>query len=204
MTDRRTAFHEAAHAVACWALGLGVRGVSNVHGNNHAGIMVYDDEVPEPELIDATTPLPVLDPELRRWAECRAVVALAGREGELLHIALPDPDDPPAPRPVPGPETVRPTTPAGRDLRALIQRADTPDTRSDTEVAAEAVWFCAPDPEVQAHHLALCRVLARDLVRLHAERVVRVADALTQARQIEGPALVSLIEGTPHAHQTAS
>ena len=191
---RRVAFHEAAHAVAVWALGLGIRAVSITQRQHHAGIMLWDDEVPDRELIDTTLPLPALDPALRRWAECRAVVALAGREGELLHVALPAPDTP-ARTVLPGPETVRPPTPAGRDLRKLIEAADRPDTRTDAEQAAEAVWMVAADPEVQAHHLALLRVVARDLIRLHAERVVRLADALLTAAEIEGPDAVAHIEG---------
>ena len=99
---RRTAHHEAAHAVVAELLGIRVDVVSIRPAEHHRGVTIHaaygtDDEVTEivarrhgKSLLArwCSVPYPLFDPDERRHAESRIMVSLAGRMGELL---APDP-----------------------------------------------------------------------------------------------------------------
>jgi hypothetical protein len=204
--SRRVAFHEAAHVVAAWALDITPTGASAVPGRHLGGVAFYEgNRLEELPAVDAVgLPLPCMPDALRGWAERRAVIALAGREGELLETVTPRAEStrPPAPAEV---ATTGPTL--ARKLADVHDRADAGKVQTDDEIATEAVWFMSADLEIIGHHLGLLRVVARDLIRRHAARVVRVAEALHAAGHLDGTDLLQLIEGTKdgNAHpQTAA
>jgi hypothetical protein len=94
----RTAHHEASHAVVAELLGIRVDVVSIRPAEHHRGMTIHaaygmDDEVTEivarrhgKSLLArwGSVPYPLFDPEERRHAESRIMVALAGHMGELL------------------------------------------------------------------------------------------------------------------------
>lgn len=82
MTDeamRRTAYHEAGHAVIGVALGVPIDGVSIRASSCYAGIALLRPAPVDTSVIDIEAPTPVLmPPKLRRALETRLWVSLAG------------------------------------------------------------------------------------------------------------------------------
>lgn len=200
----RTAFHEAGHCVAAWALGHEVKSVTVEPCENFNGLARWDwaaGRIADDWLdgLDLTAPVLAWPTAVRAVAETRVAVALAGDvAAELLLMSAP-------PR---KPERV--TGRAADDLADVDLAFGLPEEERAALAAAASGWPGSSDSEhvaeveralhggdvvAAAHHVAWLSAQVRAVLTRHWPAVEAVADALLDYRTLSGPHVAYLIEG---------
>jgi len=196
MTDAdrmHISLHEAAHAWAGWRFGRPPAVVSIRPGSAHLGIAIFDRSADHDlsKLIDGRHPLDGLDPEARRFADRRLVIALIGEEAVDLLV----PQTGRLPDRVPPTRVATPLSPE-RHARLAETEADD-DPWHDDEAAFEMAFRLVG--ELANAYLVWPRAEARRLARDHARAIHALAAALRASEVLDGADAVAILE----AHEGA-
>lgn len=169
---RRTAFHEASHAVVANLLGLRVGVVSARPSKNHLGVTFTGGSIKllESERGKIMRPAPLMPARFRRSVETRIMVSLAGDSGEALSFTdrsgyVDERDEDAAERlaaMIASP--LRPSELSEIEQR-LLAAAETGPKPTDDESTAIGLALVTTDDEAEARALvAYLRILTARLV----------------------------------------
>jgi hypothetical protein len=197
----RTAYHEAAHAVAARAFRLSVGPVTIEPGKSFSGTCFTGH--PRSPFIAATGPTVLWPASLRKMHEAEAVIALAGDIGEELYdaerLARPAPRDEDV-----SVQTVRavlerhtgklPRAEAARLKEAKEREDEEREVSKDWEQALRAAEILAPDGVVAL--TPWLRHLTRELLVARWTQVQTVAMALLERGTLSKRELRALLADT--------
>jgi hypothetical protein len=194
---RRTAIHEAAHAVAAIALGHGVSLVSIRAGAGYRGITMlqFGPTFVSTSSVDLDLPVVRQPPNVRGSLEADIVVSLAGPMAALYAdlksgYLAPDPCDKAVEQAA---TDLSHLSPRHREL--IVTAEGLPDHQypGDETSASTLAWALAGEMTEAAAHVNWLRAVARNLVFAHWFQIVALADALLERTVLDGDTAKSIV-----------
>jgi hypothetical protein len=194
---RRTAHHEAGHALAAWSLGRRLHLVSIRPGQAYGGLAIMEAGGGAwVETFDPGTPLTLLQPPQTRDAiERNIMIDLAGPIAAFYSLPASgyyeqDPDEIAAEKAAAG---LAALSPRGREL-LVVEEAATADRVTDEENALRFAHALSGDCIEAAAHVAWLRAATTRLVLDRWYRVVALADVLLARFVLDGEEATSILE----------
>jgi len=190
---RRTALHEAGHAVADYVLGRPIEYVSIRPGLTFGGIAVtMPRDRPDAGGFAPWSPVALQPPALRADIERQIIATLAG-ELSALFLAV-------------APGTVRYSDDAAEEIAGgalaalgprtaelVVDHEESEESSGSDETNAWDLAVAFAGPEVGGHYLGWLRAEARELVICYHGAISRVADALERHAVLAGEQVAALV-----------
>jgi hypothetical protein len=210
MTDdarRRTAYHEAAHAVAGILYGRPIRVVSIRPGAQYRGTTLYESSTGLSEALagvfDPSAPALLQPSETRTAIEREIVITLAGpTAGQWAHVTTgriePDPCEIDAEKAAAG---LAALSPRHRELIVSEEVSDA-ERVGDEQAASNLSWALIGEPIEEVMHLAWLRAVTSNLVVRQWHQIEALANALLDRTVLDGATAAAIVTAAPRRKAT--